>query len=438
MSQRFPDEEDAIKEYIKYVKYIRYMKYYYWMLKTSPKWVIHALKAFKFLPPMRYKEEYFYKTASDVINKLTSNEDLKACMLYFWGGIACTPNQAPFFALASMANHFISDGAFYPVGGPAIVPYYLSQTILKHGGYFFTKAEVSENLVRDTKNGSLEAYGVILQTGSRSSIQFNADVIVSGVGLHNTFLNLVSSYAINDFCPNTKWLLDECSPSISYFNIFVAFSSKDHELDLPSRNFWIFNGPNYDEIFDSWISEADPFEALEKHGIPMMFVTFPSAKDTTIELVNKTNSSTCVAITLTPYSWFKIWDNCPQRKADREYEKLKDAFARKMWQRMLQVFPFLQGKRKFLIVGTPVTHNFYLKTFRGQVNGIRHDMKRFSEEFAMNLRAKTEIKNLYLTGKDTVFCGASGSLTSAMFTASSILGRNLHKDLKVLYKRNKA
>ena len=438
MLELFPDEENAINQYLKLIRFIKYMKIYFWALKTAPKWIAQFLVSLKILPPKSYREKYFYTSAKQVIESLTDNEDLRACLLYNWAGIAAPPGETPLYALTTVSDHFVSDGAFYPVGGPSILPFYLTQTIIKNGGHFFTKANVSEILVRKTKKDSLEAYGVLVKYGSgtNTAAQYEADLIVSGVGLHNTYLDLVPRYVLDDFCPSAKWLLEEGSPSISYFNIFVGLDSGDKELILPSRNFWVFNGPNYDELYQSWISEPDPFEALEKFGIPVMFVTFPSAKDATINSANKKGSQTCVAVTLAPYEWFKIWDNCPQRKADRNYEKLKDAFARKMWKRILQVFPYLQGKRKLLIVGSPVTHNYYLKMHKGQINGIQHNMARFTENFTIQCRAKTEIKNLFMTGQDTVFCGASGSLTAAMFTTSAILGRNVHRDLNKLYKKS--
>jgi all-trans-retinol 13,14-reductase len=41
----------------------------------------------------------------------------------------------------------------------------------------------------------------------------------------------------------------------------------------------------------------------------------------------------------------------------------------------------------------------------------------------MNLRPRTPIKNLYLTGQDIVTCGIGGALMSGLLTAAAISGK---------------
>ena len=50
-------------------------------------------------------------------------------------------------------------------------------------------------------------------------------------------------------------------------------------------------------------------------------------------------------------------------------------------------------------IGSPVTNNYYIGSTKGEIYGADHTTERFgSPELAMNLRPKTEIPGLYLTG----------------------------------------
>ena len=81
-----------------------------------------------------------------------------------------------------------------------------------------------------------------------------------------------------------------------------------------------------------------------------------SAKDPNYDYNNK-RGSTCTAITLCPYKWFEMWNDTQLGKRGDQYEALKEAFKVKMWEKVVQIYPQLEGKTEICIVGSPVTRN---------------------------------------------------------------------------------
>lgn len=54
---------------------------------------------------------------------------------------------------------------------------------------------------------------------------------------------------------------------------------------------------------------------------------------------------------------------------------------------------------EYIDSGTPLSHQYYIGSPKGEIYGIDHTRKRFEYELAMNLRPETKIPGVYLTGK---------------------------------------
>ena len=61
------------------------------------------------------------------------------------------------------------------------------------------------------------------------------------------------------------------------------------------------------------------------------------------------------------------------------------------------MFHYFQAE--FIDLGTPVSNKYYLGFQKGEMYGLDHTMQRFLPNAAVQLRAKTDIPGLYLTGK---------------------------------------
>jgi all-trans-retinol 13,14-reductase len=84
--------------------------------------------------------------------------------------------------------------------------------------------------------------------------------------------------------------------------------------------------------------------------------------------------------------------------------------------------PAIEGAVKTWEVSTPLSTRHFVGASRGQIYGLAHSPERF---LARDLRPRTPIQNLFLTGQDVSTCGVMGALSGAVTTASAMLGRNL-------------
>jgi all-trans-retinol 13,14-reductase len=167
----------------------------------------------------------------------------------------------------------------------------------------------------------------------------------------------------------------------------------------------------------------------------MLFVSFPAAKDPTFT-DRYPGKSVCTVVTFANWDWFKQWQNERVNKRGTDYEAVKMAIAKRMWDQVLQNFPQLADQVEHFEVGSPVTNNYYIASTRGETYGLDHSVRRFGDpDVLMKLRPETEIPGLMLTGQDVLSCGFTAAMFGGMLCASSILHRNLYTDLVKLRKQ---
>jgi all-trans-retinol 13,14-reductase len=114
-------------------------------------------------------------------------------------------------------------------------------------------------------------------------------------------------------------------------------------------------------------------------------------------------------------------------KRGQDYEAQKEKLSQRLLEKLFEQEPQLRDKIDYYELSTPLSTKHFTNYEVGELYGINHDVKRFSQTF---LRPKSPIKNLYLTGQDIVSCGVGGALSAGLLTASAITGKNLMKRLK--------
>ena len=80
-------------------------------------------------------------------------------------------------------------------------------------------------------------------------------------------------------------------------------------------------------------------------------------------------------------------------------------------------FPQLDGKIDYYELSTPLSTKHFVNYEHGEIYGLDHSPARFRMK---ELRPKTPIKNLYLTGQDIVTVGIGGALMSGLLTAAHV------------------
>ena len=84
----------------------------------------------------------YVQTLQSVVRRLTRNKDLQTVMCYAWGDFGTEPSKAAFLMMADLNNHFLKNGAFYPVGGSSEIALNIVPVIERAGGKVLVRADV--------------------------------------------------------------------------------------------------------------------------------------------------------------------------------------------------------------------------------------------------------------------------------------------------------
>eukprot|EP00105_Crassostrea_gigas_P002157 XP_011414586.1 PREDICTED: all-trans-retinol 13,14-reductase-like [Crassostrea gigas] len=229
-------------------------------------------------------------------------------------------------------------------------------------------------------------------------------------------------------------MINKVGESVSFLTVFVGLNGSKEDLGIQAHNCWHFTRPDLEQLYDEY--SALSTEELPNHDVPMMFISFPSAKDPSWHETNP-DKSTCLIITWSHYKWFQDWENGRVKHRGEDYESIKTAIGKRMLQQCIKLYPKMEGKVEYFDVGTPLSNKYYLGFQHGEMYGLDHNMARFLPQTSIQLRPKTDIPGLYLTGQDVMSVGLAGGLYGGLLCASALLNRNLYNDLQALQKELK-
>lgn len=313
--------------------------------------------------------------------------------------------------------HFV-DGCYYPKGGSSEIAYNIIPTIEAAGGRVLVRVRVKEILI---EGGA--AIGVRVMRGKQEYV-LKAPIIISDAGLMNTVMRLLPREVTK--ANGMDRLVKRVKPGPGFLMIFIGLDGTKEELQLKAQNMWAFSDPDIERVTDKYFAlSADDASSCD---VPLMFLSFPSAKDPTFN-TRYPGKSTCAVVTVTPYEWFEEWKDEKVQHRGPDYISFKTRFGRQLWEQVCKLYPHLEGRLEYLEVGTPLSNQYYLDSYRGEVYGLDHDIKRFDPFVQAELRPETPIPGLFLTGQDVFSDGFSGAMFGGLLSASAVLKRNLMGDL---------
>jgi all-trans-retinol 13,14-reductase len=239
-----------------------------------------------------------------------------------------------------------------------------------------------------------------------------APIVISDAGILNTVARLLP----REVAERTG-LLDDLAgvtPSIAHLCLYIGFEETAEALDLPKHNLWIYPSEDHDRSFAE--SKDDPGADL-----PMVYVSFPAAKDPDFERRNPGHAAVDV-ITAAPFEWFEAWEGSRWKHRAEDYDAFKDDLAQRMLETLFEQLPQLRGKVAFYEISTPLTTQHFAGYGRGELYGIDHTPQRFRQGF---LKPETPVPGLYLTGQDIVTCGVAGAMFGGVLTATTLMRTTL-------------
>jgi phytoene dehydrogenase-like protein len=391
----FPREAAAIDRYLELLGEVSRGMRTFALDRTLPPWAAAVAG-----PLLRRRlPQSFARTTWEVLSELTDDPELIAVLTGQWGDMGLPPKRSSFVVQALIARHYLH-GGFYPVGGAWRIAETILPRIRASGGEVFTYARVAEILVRDGR-----ARGVRMADGH----EIEARCVISDAGAINTFARLLPSDVSR--ARGYDALLPKVKPSIGHLGVYIGLQATAAELGLPKTNFWIYPNNDYDGTLAQF--EADPTGRF-----PVVYLSFPSAKDPDFERRHP-GRATIEIVAPAPYEIFAPWAGKTWGKRGDDYEALKDSYGERLLEQLYAKVPQVRGRVDYWEVSTPLSMQWFCGWERGELYGLDHDPSRMQQGW---LRPRTRVPGLWLTGQDVMSCGVTGAMMGGVAAATAVAG----------------
>jgi all-trans-retinol 13,14-reductase len=350
----------------------------------------------------RFSGDYWRRTTHEVLTACTSNPKLAAVLAGQWGDYGAPPKQSSFAMHALVAQHYL-DGANFPVGGASQIAAQVIPTIQASGGAVLVNAEVEQILVRGGR-----AAGVRMSNGD----EILCPRVISGAGVHTTWSRLLPADVAEQGGMVEK--VKALPRSVGHLGLYVGLKGSRQDLGLDQANLWIYRDYDHDASIASFLAKPGT-------DFPLMYISFPSAKDPAWD-GHYPGKSTIDVIAPAPWEWFAHWQDQPWRKRGAGYADFKAQLSERLLQEIYKQAPGARGQVDHFELSTPLSTAHFSNYAAGELYGLEHSPYRFAQRW---LTPKTPIKGLYLTGQDILFCGVGSALMSGVLTAATLLGPKL-------------
>jgi len=391
----FPREAQAIDRYLALLSEVSRGMRTFALDRTLPPWAAAVAG-----PLLRRRlPKSFDRTTWDVLSELTDDRELIAVLTGQWGDMGLPPKRSSFVIQALIARHYLH-GGFYPVGGAWRIADSILPRIRATGGEVFTYARVAEILVSDGRTR-----GVRMADGH----EIESRCVISDAGAINTFARLLPAAVSR--AHGYDALLAKVRPSIGHLGVYIGLKATAAELGLPKTNYWIYPGNDYDAALARF--EADPTGPF-----PVVYLSFPSAKDPDFERRHP-GRATIEIVAPASYEIFAPWAGSTWGKRGDDYDALKRSYGERLLEHLYDKVPQVRGRVDYWEVSTPLSMQWFCGWERGELYGLDHDPARLQQRW---LRPRTKVPGLWLTGQDVMSCGVTGAMMGGLAAATAVAG----------------
>jgi all-trans-retinol 13,14-reductase len=380
LSQQFPEEQDALKNYSKAIQDICH-KFPLYFLETD--------KAY----PKDFK--HLEINAQAEIASITSNPKLQAVLggnniLYGGRGTA-----TPFYLHAMVLNSYI-ESSWRCVDGGSQIARLLVKQIRNEGGTIFKQKEVDQ-FVFD----GADIKAVQLTTGET----LNCKHVISSAHPQQ-----LSRFVRNERGHLRKAYLNRIQNTKATPSIFSAhYTLKPDTVEYINGNYY------HSKTTDVWNTiENNP------SNWPSTYLALTPKTS-----VSPTHADSFAAMCYMEYDEVKAWENSFNTVSNEslrgsDYEDFKEKKADILLEELYKKFPQLKGNIIDTYASTPLSFRDYIGGPTGSLYGFERNYK---DPMRTALAVQTRIPNLRLTGQNINIHGILGVTVSAVLTCMSFVGR---------------
>jgi all-trans-retinol 13,14-reductase len=395
--ERFPGERAAIERYVGEVVAMTRRGAPFFADRALPEPLSRLVGPMLRAPFLRGAD----RTVEQVVRPIVGDGDLYDVLTAQCGDYGLSPRHASFAIHAMVVGHYLR-GAYYPVGGSSRIAAGALEVIRAAGGEVFVAAEVERVLVEQGR-----AVGVRMLDGKT----FHAPVVISDVGAPNTYGRLLDPEIAERTLMPAR--LRAVGPSASHLSLYLGLDATDKTLGLDGTNLWIYPERDREAAFPRFLADPDA-------PIPLVYASFPSAKDPTFA-ARYPGKATVELVTIANMAWFDRWQGTQRKKRGADYEAWKARMSERLLEILLRHRPSIAGHVVHAELSTPLSTQHYMANPRGEIYGLNHTPERFH----LPLRVESGVPGLLLTGQDLVSCGVAGALFGGALTASVVLRSGL-------------
>jgi all-trans-retinol 13,14-reductase len=399
LKEYFPSEGPAIDGYFRAVRQCARASGPFFAAKADPGLIERAAGPLMRASFLRHAG----RTTAETLAGLGCSGELAGVLTAQWGNYGLPPGRSSFGMHAIVSAHYFN-GAAYPVGGAGVILETMLPAIEAAGGKLLVSADVKEVLL----DNDGRAIGVRMQDGR----EFRSAAVISDAGAANTYRRLLP-HSLRE-TQDVMQKIDKIPPSMAHTSLYVGLKSTSEDLGISPANLWICPGADHDANVSK--SEASCTEPL-----PVVFISFPSAKDPTFAS-RYPGRATIEVVAPTPFAWFEKWADTRWKHRGVEYDQLKAELAERLKSELEKAVPQVRGKIDYCELSTPLSTLSFTNYQKGEIYGLAHVPERFRLKC---LGPRTPVRGLYLTGADVTVAGVTGAMMGGVVSASAILRRNL-------------
>ena len=282
-------------------------------------------------------------------------------MCYLWGDLGVVPSDSCFNIHGLISLHYSKSGGYYPVGGASEFALSMIPIVERAGGKVLVRANVEQIL----HNGS-KVMGVRVRKGNTSLVyDIEAPCVVSNAGLKNTFHKLLPKNVAEKSYFHK--LSAQLRPSWGTLQAFIGLNASKEELGLKPQNMWVSLDNSCGRSFSEYMNLKRE-DAVARRP-PLMFVSFPSAKDPNWEKhAGREHKSTCILITGARWEWYEEFAGTTLHKRGDDYDEFKAALGDALVEFACKLYPQIRHHIDYVEVATPMTNNYYLGQGRNSIH----------------------------------------------------------------------
>ncbi len=277
----------------------------------------------------------------------------------------------------------------YPIGGSAALVNALVRGLEKHDGKLLLKTHVEEIIVENQR-----AVGVRLRGGKEIRA---STAVISNASVWDT-LNLIPPESVPQQFIQKRKSTPECE---SFMHLHLGIDARDIGSDLQCH--YIF-------VKDWELGITAPQN--------LVLISIPSVIDSSLAPPGK-HSIHVYTPGNEPYD---LWQGMDRNSQD--YKRQKESRAQIMWEALQKIIPDIRSRCEVTLIGTPLTHEYYLRRHRGSYGpAIRAGKALFPS-------SNTPLKGLMCCG-DSTFpgIGLPAVAASGMIAANTLAPVRKHLEM---------